>query len=1011
MRPKPNGNQDNKSPAPDSDVASTSANGSAAKSPNFDVRDALAHTKTIVPNEKSRRYSLSEMFEILRSMEANNELIPQKSNENYRYSKPTNILHVVLNSNQEDATTSTDPEDVSSQSNNLNSVSNIEAGSLINADLHNLSLNGANAPISGWDSVSQQPVTSNIATGGGGGDEGNATAVAALSSTNSPAINPTSLLERISSKSLLNSVHSPHNAPPGLFTVPPDKINWYYLDPSNQEQGPFNGTLMHNWYSQGYLPPDLQIRRAEESNHTPLNQFINRVQNSLQPFLVPLPVIVSSFHQSGTAPSTAQSPFNQFSDAPSLHSVFFNNAGGTNGGTASPALSHTSNFFHNQGNVTGASTAAPATATGAPADPGLLDNSLTGVGTAGATPASTTAAGGSGFQNISANGWGTPRSNLIQQTWSNNGYRPALNNSSLTNLNASQEAFNLGETLPGSSRLGNQSPFYNHAPLSVSNSFTNVNVVQQPAGQQSALSVQNTGNSFAGTGANSLFSNHASPIITGSKLFGGNAGSIDPQQSQQQQQQQKQQQQPLVIDQDHISSLLLGSVLKDDDFDKVVESAKPDSIIAAATNESPASPKQAKVTADQQEELKSKAAAATSNKNKEEASKKSKKDKKKNALTQELASNIAAATASTIPTKDNKKSSISDMTTSTTTANTTKKTQSPVIEKLVPATSTRSNLAPWAKTTTSTDTKKDANGKPLTLKEIQQMEAAEKAKQEKLLEQQRAAQRDAFFKEALSEEQEQQKQAAAAAAKKTLPGTAGWASVAQGKNTLPTKTLLDIQREEAAKKRSTANAANSAAISSVSGPKGATFASVANEKYTTDSNNSSWTVVAGAPKKPTGAPKVQMRVTTSNASKVQTPSQLRSVSATGTAGPAVANPSSSSSYLYSSNSNNANNKQRREFLAWCRAELRDLNRGVNKEELLRMFFQFPCSTDSRDLISDTIYSSSKIINGRRFADEFIKRRRTVEKFVSNWDDALNMDPDNEEEDEWTTTTSKKKNRR
>ena len=35
--------------------------------------------------------------------------------------------------------------------------------------------------------------------------------------------------------------------------VTSDKIEWHYIDPSGNEQGPFNGDMMQDWLAGGYL--------------------------------------------------------------------------------------------------------------------------------------------------------------------------------------------------------------------------------------------------------------------------------------------------------------------------------------------------------------------------------------------------------------------------------------------------------------------------------------------------------------------------------------------------------------------------------------------------------------------------------------------------------------------------------------------------------------------------------------------------------------------------------------
>ncbi|KAF9943712.1 hypothetical protein BGZ65_000441, partial [Modicella reniformis] len=65
-----------------------------------------------------------------------------------------------------------------------------------------------------------------------------------------------------------------------------------------------------------------------------------------------------------------------------------------------------------------------------------------------------------------------------------------------------------------------------------------------------------------------------------------------------------------------------------------------------------------------------------------------------------------------------------------------------------------------------------------------------------------------------------------------------------------------------------------------------------------------------------------------------------------------------------------------EFLRWCRQALKDLQ-GVVLEDFIQMLLTFPLNPDSStvDIISESIYANSRSLNGRQFADEFIKRRK------------------------------------
>ncbi|KAK6535680.1 hypothetical protein TWF694_002133 [Orbilia ellipsospora] len=74
----------------------------------------------------------------------------------------------------------------------------------------------------------------------------------------------------------------------GHIMIMPDKISWVYKDPTNKIQGPFSGLEMHDWYKAGFFQPDLLIKRQEDGDFELLGQFIRRVGNSREPFLIPM---------------------------------------------------------------------------------------------------------------------------------------------------------------------------------------------------------------------------------------------------------------------------------------------------------------------------------------------------------------------------------------------------------------------------------------------------------------------------------------------------------------------------------------------------------------------------------------------------------------------------------------------------------------------------------------------------------------------------------------------------
>ncbi|EXJ89691.1 hypothetical protein A1O3_02758 [Capronia epimyces CBS 606.96] len=106
--------------------------------------------------------------------------------------------------------------------------------------------------------------------------------------------------------------------------VMPDRMRWIYRDPQGNTQGPFSGLEMHDWFKAGFFTADLQVKKLEDTEYEPLAQLVRRIGNSREPFLVP---------QIGVPhgpPSSGQG--NQWANS---------SLGGTGGGGATSATSGT----------------------------------------------------------------------------------------------------------------------------------------------------------------------------------------------------------------------------------------------------------------------------------------------------------------------------------------------------------------------------------------------------------------------------------------------------------------------------------------------------------------------------------------------------------------------------------------------------------------------------------------------------------------------------------------------
>ena len=57
------------------------------------------------------------------------------------------------------------------------------------------------------------------------------------------------------------SANPPSATPPSLPPALPKAFEWSYLDPQGQQQGPFQSDEMFEWFSAGYFPADLMVKR------------------------------------------------------------------------------------------------------------------------------------------------------------------------------------------------------------------------------------------------------------------------------------------------------------------------------------------------------------------------------------------------------------------------------------------------------------------------------------------------------------------------------------------------------------------------------------------------------------------------------------------------------------------------------------------------------------------------------------------------------------------------------
>ncbi|KAI9773026.1 MAG: hypothetical protein M1835_006210 [Candelina submexicana] len=106
------------------------------------------------------------------------------------------------------------------------------------------------------------------------------------------------------------SMHS-HTSGTGLANQPlatqqrtmvmPDRMRWIYRDPHGNPQGPWSGLEMHDWFKAGFFNQELLVKKFEDPEYETLAQLIRRIGNAREPFLVPQPGIS---HGSSSGQST-----------------------------------------------------------------------------------------------------------------------------------------------------------------------------------------------------------------------------------------------------------------------------------------------------------------------------------------------------------------------------------------------------------------------------------------------------------------------------------------------------------------------------------------------------------------------------------------------------------------------------------------------------------------------------------------------------------------------------------
>ncbi|KAF7729266.1 hypothetical protein EC973_004796 [Apophysomyces ossiformis] len=196
-------------------------------------------------------------------------------------------------------------------------------------------------------------------------------------------------------------------------------------------------------------------------------------------------------------------------------------------------------------------------------------------------------------------------------------------------------------------------------------------------------------------------------------------------------------------------------------------------------------------------------------------------------------------------------------------------------------------------------------------------------------------------------------------------------SPAWGATSAPKKTLREIQQEEEEALKKKAKAQQASLMTSNLGATPSTvkgYAGVAGTaKISSQNNGGAWTTVTSN----RSTAKVVASSTTSSITTATQSATARSSQSNGSASLA----STPSQPAASRRVENEQKSPSDDFCRWCKQTLRGLNAGVNADEILQMLLSFPLDGSSAEIIQDIIYANSTSMDGRRFAEEFMKRRK------------------------------------
>ncbi|KAL9557302.1 hypothetical protein MBANPS3_001456 [Mucor bainieri] len=287
--------------------------------------------------------------------------------------------------------------------------------------------------------------------------------------------------------------------------------------------------------------------------------------------------------------------------------------------------------------------------------------------------------------------------------------------------------------------------------------------------------------------------------------------------------------------------------------------------------------------------------------------------------------------------------------------------------------------------------------KPLSLREIQEMEAKQAAESKKasaasyLAHQEQLANATpstlswgVVVPNSKSSSANTPSSSASSSANNNNNNNSNNAAAAWTAPTGPKKTLREIQQEEElAMKKKTAKATKTAAAIAAANASNSNASSPSKAYAATPSAGGAWTTVTNTrAAKPSPAPAPAAVAPPPPQPTQWTPVKpaTRATTTARTSGPSE------------------------DFRRWCRKALRDLNSGVNQEEIVSMLLSFPADSGSAEIIEDVIYANSVRIDGKRFAQEFMKRRKAD---IAGRLDIVTAGLEDEDDDDFKVVVTKK----